>query len=113
MLLAPSIHTLEVAVTAANSANAMEGLAMGRCQTCGNEYDKTFEVRVDGTTYTFDCFECAIHELAPMCEHCGVRVIGHGVEVGLAMFCCGHCAHAAGHQAVVDRVDRARRQPSA
>lgn len=38
---------------------------MGRCIGCGNVYDKTFEVRKDGHVYTFDCFECAIHKLAP------------------------------------------------
>jgi hypothetical protein len=35
-----------------------------RCDTCHNEYDKTFDVVMNGNTYTFDSFECAIHLLA-------------------------------------------------
>jgi hypothetical protein len=69
---------------------------MKRCDTCGNEYERTFEVLVEGRTYVFDCFECAIHKLAPLCEHCGVRVIGHGLEADKRMFCCAHCARARG-----------------
>jgi len=31
---------------------------LGRCEVCGNEYDKTFEVTMPGdNTHTFDCFE--------------------------------------------------------
>jgi hypothetical protein len=41
-------------------------------------------------------FECAIHALAPTCEHCGVRIIGHGLEKGGRMFCCDHCAKQTG-----------------
>jgi len=42
------------------------------CQTCGNVYDKAFEVHRDGKVYLFDCFECAIHALAPVCTRCGL-----------------------------------------
>ena len=38
---------------------------MGRCETCGNEYDKAFQVTVSGRAHTFVSFECAIHTLAP------------------------------------------------
>jgi hypothetical protein len=48
---------------------------VGRCEVCGNEYDKAFKV-IAGDTHVFDSFECAIHALAPLCEHCGCRVIG-------------------------------------
>ena len=41
-----------------------------------------------GKTYTFDSFECAIHKLAPICAHCSVRIIGHGMEKSDRMFCC-------------------------
>jgi len=41
-------------------------------------YDKTFEVRRNDETHVFDSFECAIHALAPVCEDCGCKVIGHG-----------------------------------
>ena len=77
---------------------------MATCSTCGNEYDKTFDVTThDGTTRTFDSFECAIHALAPACEHCGCRVIGHGVEADGRIFCCAHCAEHAGVTALTDR----------
>lgn len=78
---------------------------MGKCATCGNTYDKSFEVVFAGTTYTFDSFECAIHELAPTCERCGCRVIGHGVESDGTIYCCAFCARASGVDEVVDRVD--------
>lgn len=64
---------------------------MAICATCGNNYDKTFQVLFRGKTYTFDSFECAIQELAPTCAHCGVRVVGHGVEDGDTIYCCTSC----------------------
>jgi hypothetical protein len=54
---------------------------MARCEVCGNDYDKSFEVVAAGERHVFDSFECAIHRMAPICEHCGVKVIGHGTEV--------------------------------
>lgn len=77
---------------------------MPQCATCGNDYDKAFFVSIDGTTYAFDSFECAIHRLAPTCEHCHCRIIGHGVEAGGKMYCCAHCASRAGETALRDRV---------
>ncbi|MDQ3915218.1 MAG: hypothetical protein M3323_07820 [Actinomycetota bacterium] len=79
---------------------------MAKCDICGNEYDKSFEVRFasqPGDVHTFDSFECAIHALAPVCEHCGCKVIGHGVEADGAFYCCAHCAGAAGVTGVSDR----------
>ena len=64
---------------------------MGICYVCGNDYRKTFDVVFNGKSYTFDCLECAIHALAPECEHCGCKVVGHGVESGGRIFCCEHC----------------------
>ena len=75
---------------------------VGRCEVCGNEYDKTFQV-IAGDTHVFDSFECAIHALAPLCEHCGCRVIGHGVEAHGRFFCCAHCAEVAGETGLRDR----------
>ena len=69
---------------------------MPRCDVCGNDYGKTIEVRHGDQVGTFDSFECAIHRMAPMCEHCGCRVIGHGVEVGDRIFCCANCAQMVG-----------------
>ncbi|HEX5367425.1 MAG TPA: hypothetical protein VFW63_12280 [Acidimicrobiales bacterium] len=79
---------------------------MARCEVCGNDYDKAFEVVAAGAHHTFDSFECAIHLLAPICEHCGCRIVGHGTEVAGRFYCCAHCANAAEDgRAVVDRVD--------
>jgi len=77
---------------------------MGTCVQCGNVYDKAFEVVVGGSKLTFDCFECAIHKLAPTCAHCGCRIIGHGVETADAFYCCVHCAKQAGVAELKDRV---------
>lgn len=76
---------------------------MARCETCGNEYDKTFDVIYNGAPHTFDSFECAIQALAPQCAHCGTRVIGHGVENDELIFCSAHCAKEAGVAALADR----------
>jgi nitrite reductase/ring-hydroxylating ferredoxin subunit len=77
---------------------------MAECAVCGNDYDKTMEITVQGETATFDSFECAIHALAPECPHCGCKVIGHGVEGGGHIYCCAHCAEASGVTGVADRV---------
>jgi hypothetical protein len=76
---------------------------LGPCAVCGNVYDKAFEVVRDGERHVFDCFECAIHGLAPRCAHCECRIIGHGMEKQGRMFCCAHCAERAGAPEMKDR----------
>lgn len=76
---------------------------MPKCDVCGNDYDKAFQVTMGGKTRTFDCFECAIHALAPKCGHCGCRIIGHGSEVRGTMYCCAHCAQQSGARNIRDR----------
>ncbi len=76
---------------------------MAQCEVCGNDYDKTFQVMRDGKQYTFDSFECAIQKLAPVCEHCGCRIVGHGVEKDGVFYCCAHCAHKEGAKELKDR----------
>ena len=76
---------------------------MAKCEVCGNDYDKAFEITSGGKTHVFDSFECAIQALAPACAHCGCKVIGHGVEADGQIFCCAHCAQRAGHTGVRDR----------
>ena len=76
---------------------------MAICDVCGNDYDKAFQITAAGRTSTFDSFECAIHALAPECEHCGCKIIGHGVEAAGTMFCCANCAHEEGVTALQDR----------
>lgn len=75
------------------------------CEVCGNDYDKPLEIVVNGISHYFDCFECAIHAVAPVCEHCGCKIIGHGMEAGGQFFCCANCAHHEGVNAVHDRAN--------
>jgi hypothetical protein len=77
---------------------------MAKCDVCGNDYDKSFTVTMGGNTRTFDSFECAIHALAPQCEHCGCKVIGHGVEDNGTFYCCANCAKHEGVAGLKDRV---------
>jgi hypothetical protein len=76
---------------------------MARCEVCGNDYDKAFQVTAAGATHVFDSFECAIHRMAPRCEHCGCSILGHGVEAGGQFFCCASCARTAGATGIQDR----------
>jgi hypothetical protein len=78
---------------------------MQGCETCGNEYDKAFEVVMAGKRHVFDSFECAIQALAPTCAHCGCRIVGHGMEAGGRMFCCAHCAEHSGVKNMKDRAN--------
>jgi hypothetical protein len=74
-----------------------------KCEVCHNEYDKAFTVTMAGRQHTFDSFECAIHALAPVCSHCGCRVVGHGVEQADRVYCCANCAKNAGVAGLKDR----------
>jgi hypothetical protein len=78
---------------------------MAQCETCGNDYDRTFDVIMGGQKHTFDSFECAIHALAPTCKNCGIHVVGHGLQAGNDIFCCDHCAEHAGVKGLKDRVN--------
>ena len=82
---------------------------MAKCEVCGNDYYLSFEVIAAGARHTFDSFECAIHKLAPVCDHCGCRIIGHGIEAKDTFYCCAHCAHAEGVEEVVDNASHATR----
>ena len=76
---------------------------MRPCDVCGNQYDKSFEVIVEGVTHVFDCFACAIQALAPRCATCKTIIIGHGMESGAEYYCCAHCARSAGVREMQDR----------
>jgi len=77
---------------------------MGTCEACGNQYDKAFQVSMAGTSHTFDSFECAIHALAPTCNHCGCRIVGHGAEgKSGVVFCSANCAQQEGVGGLNDR----------
>ena len=77
---------------------------MAKCEQCGNDYDKSFQVSMQGKSHTFDSFECAIQLLAPACAHCGCRIVGHGMESNGRFFCCAHCAASDGVKSMRDRV---------
>lgn len=77
---------------------------MKTCETCGNAYDKCFEIIKEGKSHMFDSFECAIQALAPTCRHCRCRVIGHGLEANGIIYCCDHCAESHGVKGLRDRV---------
>lgn len=76
---------------------------MARCEVCGNDYEKTFIVGIDGNDHIFDSFECAIQALAPKCARCRCRIIGHGVEGGGHVYCCPSYARQAGIVSIADR----------
>ncbi len=89
-----SLHPVAAVVTATSN----------ECDVCGNDYDKAFTITThDGQAYTFDSLECAIEKMAPHCAHCGVRVVGHGMEKDERFFCCAHCAQVAGVPEMQDR----------
>ena len=77
---------------------------MAACDACGNEYDELITVTQGQRSGVFDSFECAAHVMAPSCAHCGVRILGHGVQVEGTFFCCAHCArHVSETESVSDR----------
>jgi hypothetical protein len=55
---------------------------MARCEVCGNDYDKAFQVMAAGATHTF-------------------------VEAGGHFFCCASCARHAGVTSIKDRAAEA------
>jgi phage terminase large subunit GpA-like protein len=75
---------------------------MASCEVCGNEYYLSFDVIMGTEQYTFDSFECAIQKLAPVCEHCGCKIIGHGIEADKRFYCCANCARQEGVTNVKD-----------
>ena len=77
---------------------------MAKCEVCGNEYYLSFEVIAAGNRHVFDSFECAIHKLAPVCAHCGCKIVGHGVEANDTFYCCANCARQQGADGAVDHV---------
>lgn len=71
---------------------------MAECYQCGNNYEKSFEVKLsDGSSYQFDCFQCAVTALAPRCDQCDCIMTGPGLETLSGKFyCCDHCAEVSG-----------------
>src|SRR5699024_8130850 len=64
---------------------------MAACDGCGNEYDKLFNITHEGRSGVFDSFECAIHDMVPICVECGCNFIGDGVKAENNIYCRAHC----------------------
>ncbi len=79
---------------------------MAQCEVCGNDYYLAFEVVTAVKRHVFDCFECAIHKLAPVCDHCGCKIIGHGIEKIGSFYCCANCARQAGESGARDQLSQ-------
>lgn len=79
-------------------------LQESKCENCGNNYDKAFQIVLGNEKHTFDSFECAINVMAPRCTHCNTRIIGHGLEENGQMYCCAHCASHDGRTQLKDRI---------
>ena len=87
------------------------GTGMATCEVCGNDYRLSFEVHAAGAVHVVYSFECAISRLAPVCESCGVTVVGHGVEADGVFYCSAHCARRGGRASARDLVDAAGDAP--
>ena len=57
-----------------------------------------------GARHVFYSCACAIHILAPVCAHCGCKIMGHAIESNQTFSCCALGAHAQGATQVVDHV---------
>lgn len=75
---------------------------MAQCEVCGNDYAMSFEIHAQGAVHVFDSLECAAHRMAPICERCGVKVLGHGVSAQGVFYCSAHCAREEGHPEIRD-----------
>ena len=102
--------TAEMAIGSADGSTVQQPVARETsarrndvCEHCGNRYDKAFTVVMNEQPHVFDSFECAIHKLAPRCDHCRCTIIGHGVESRGRFFCCVHCAESMGVEGLADR----------
>jgi len=80
---------------------------MAECEVCGNDYYLSLEGIAAGRKHPLDSFECDIHALAPVCEHCGCRIVGHGIEANGTFYCCAHCARKEGVTTVADHAGAA------
>ncbi|MFI1470195.1 hypothetical protein [Streptomyces wuyuanensis] len=75
---------------------------MAKCEVCGNDYEMSFEVHAAGAVHTFDSIECAAQRIAPICENCQCRILGHGLQADGQFYCCAHCARAKGVAELAD-----------
>lgn len=62
-----------------------------KCDHCGKPHQEFLKVVMAEKTYTFDCFDCAIQTLAPICPQCHCRIIGVGYERNHLKYCSREC----------------------
>ncbi|MFI1293158.1 hypothetical protein ACH4VM_32750 [Streptomyces sp. NPDC020792] len=75
---------------------------MAVCEVCDNDYEMTFEVRAGDAVHIFDSLECAAQRIAPTCDNCECRILGHGLQADGRFFCCANCARRRGFAQLVD-----------
>lgn len=85
---------------------------MARCEVCGDQEGEMMEILKQGKSYNFDSFECAIQALAPVCNYCGVKIIGHGLLADNQLFCGAHCARQGVEKELEDRALAADTMPT-
>jgi hypothetical protein len=78
---------------------------VGMSTTSASGNVRVLQVTCEGESHTFDSFECGIHALAPQCDHCGCKIVGHGVEQDGTMYRCDACARQEGVRGVVGRAE--------
>lgn len=76
---------------------------MAAREVCGNEYEgSSAMITTDRRAHIFDSIDDAAHAIAPVCAHCGCRVLGHGMQSGGKIYCRASCARRTGSDAVRD-----------
>ncbi|MFF4761677.1 hypothetical protein [Streptomyces sp. NPDC001292] len=75
---------------------------MAVCEVCNNDYEMAFEVRASDGVHIFDSLECAAQRIAPTCDNCDCRILGHGLQADGRFFCCANCARQRGVAQLVD-----------
>lgn len=78
---------------------------MGVCEVCGNHYRDTLKILQHDKTHEFDCFQCAVQSLAPVCASCSCRIIGQGVEEKGFFYCGAHCLRMSGRMLLTEDVN--------
>lgn len=58
-----------------------------RCEVCGKNEDRCFDVHLGGERHVFDSFECVIRGLMPKCSICGCLMASPGIAVESIMVC--------------------------
>ena len=76
--------------------------------SCAARVHAGSESLIVGRDYAVSSYTSAQTGLRPdaeiHCEHCGVRIVGHGLEKDGRMFCCDHCAEGEGVTELRDQV---------